>query len=226
MMLLLLLLIFVSLIVETCSRSCCYFRCLLLQSVRSWGIGKAVLVATMFSKTLKVATGFAVALGGLLISSDECEESAWRAQRAARARTREFSLSLSLRRRAAATGDETTPLWAASPGAGREFTTYSETHTSTLFAYIVVKQKRERERQNTSQTDSIVTFPFSLLPLQITCTALHFHCRLRTPNFVFTAAPFKYTITRAHALSPPVLTITRQNENHVDINLRYLDQAG
>ena len=95
-MLLLLLLIFVSLIVETCSRSCCYFRCLLLQSVRSWGIEKAVLVATMFSKTLKVATGFAVALGGLLISSDECEESAWRAQRAARARTREFSLSLSL----------------------------------------------------------------------------------------------------------------------------------
>ena len=94
MMLLLLLLIFVSLIVETCSRSCCYFRCLLLQSVRSWGIEKAVLVATIFSKTLKVATGFAVALGGLLISSDECEESAWRDQRAARARTREFSLSL------------------------------------------------------------------------------------------------------------------------------------
>ena len=137
-----------------------------------------------------------------------------------------LSLSLSLRWRAAATGDETAPLWAASPGAGREFTTYSETHTSTLFAYIVVKQKRERERQNTSQTDSIVTFPFSLLPLQITCTALHFHCRLRTPNFVFTAAPFKYTITRAHALSPPVLTITRQNENHVDINLRYCRPGG
>ena len=46
----------------------------------------------------------------------------------------ENSLSLSLRWRPAATGDETVPLWAASPGAGREFTTYSKTSfTSTLW---------------------------------------------------------------------------------------------